>query len=187
MSNREFFVRCWEDEYPVFVKVLKAVPPDKLDYRPHLTSRSAAEIAWIQVVEKRCWVEMIETGKINWKVPAPPKALSDIITAYEKAHAELAPRLNRIDDKTWNEKPTQFVVDGHVYCETAFGHMFWLGLFDAIHHRGQLSVYIRAMGGSVPAIYGPSGDDDRDLHQPLLNLEGLVAAKPLTGRSVTAW
>jgi uncharacterized damage-inducible protein DinB len=32
-------------------------------------------------------------------------------------------------------------------------------LFDAIHHRGQLSVYIRPMGGRVPSIYGPSADD----------------------------
>ena len=35
----------------------------------------------------------------------------------------------------------------------------WMFFFDAIHHRGQLSTYIRPMGGKVPSIYGPSGDD----------------------------
>jgi len=44
MTNREFFVECWEQEHPTFVKVFKAVPADKLDYRPHPRSRSAAEL-----------------------------------------------------------------------------------------------------------------------------------------------
>jgi uncharacterized damage-inducible protein DinB len=35
----------------------------------------------------------------------------------------------------------------------------WFLLHDHIHHRGQLSVYIRLAGGKVPAIYGPSGDE----------------------------
>ena len=37
--------------------------------------------------------------------------------------------------------------------------MLWAVLFDAIHHRGQLSLYIRLTGGKVPAIYGPSADE----------------------------
>jgi DinB family len=51
------------------------------------------------------------------------------------------------------------LIDGRVYIETTLGHMSWIGLFDAIHHRGQLSVYLRPMGGRVPSIYGPSADD----------------------------
>jgi len=59
----------------------------------------------------------------------------------------------------WTQKLTQFVMDGRVLFEVPLGEMFWLGLFDAIHHRGQLSVYLRPMGGRVPSIYGPSADD----------------------------
>ena len=170
MTNREFFIHCWQDEYPVFMNVLKAVPTDKLDFRPHPGSRSAAELVWLQVLEKQCWIPLLETGKIDWKLSPAPKSLDEMIAAYKKAHAELAPRLKKVDDQSWNEKSTQFVVDGHVFIETALGHMFWLGLFDAIHHRGQLSVYIRPMGGKVPAIYGPSADDQQDLHKTLLRL-----------------
>ncbi len=169
MTNREFFIHCWEDEYPVFMNVLKAVPADRLDYRPHPGSRSAADLVWLQVLEKQCWIPLLETGKIDWKLPPPPGSLDEMIAAYEKAHAELAPRLKKVDEKSWNEKPAQFVMDGFVY-ETSLGHMFWLGFYDAIHHRGQLSVYIRPMGGKVPAIYGASADDQQDLHQPLLRL-----------------
>ena len=159
MTNREFFIRCWRQEYPTFVKVLRAVPADKMDYRPDPITRSAAELIWLQVEEKQCWPALLETGRIDWKPTAPTGSLDEMIRAYEKAHSELAPALERVDDVTWNEKRTQFVMDGRVFFEVALGEMFWLGLFDAIHHRGQLSVYLRPMGGRVPSIYGPSADD----------------------------
>jgi len=53
MTNREFFIRCWRQDYPTFVKVLRAVPADKMDYRPDPVTRSAAELVWLQVEEKQ--------------------------------------------------------------------------------------------------------------------------------------
>ena len=159
MTNREFFIECWEQEYPTFVKVFRAVPADKLNYRPHPRSRSAAELVWLQVLEKRCWFELLDTGKIVWKVPPPPMGLEQMIAAYEEAHVELRPRLKQLDDNRWNTEMGQFLLEGRVVFETVMGHMFWTGLFDAIHHRGQLSVYLRPMGSKVPAIYTASADD----------------------------
>jgi len=159
MTNREFFIKRWRQEYPTFVKVFRAVPADRLDYRPDPVTRSAAELLWLQVQEKQCWFALLETGKIDWKETPPSLSLHDMIRTYEKAHAELAPALERVDERMSNEKLTQFVMDGQVFFELPLGEMFWLGLFDAIHHRGQLSVYIRPMGGRVPSIYGPSADD----------------------------
>jgi uncharacterized damage-inducible protein DinB len=43
--------------------------------------------------------------------------------------------------------------------------LLWIALFDMVHHRGQLSTYIRPMGGKVPSIYGPSADDAGEWHQ----------------------
>jgi uncharacterized damage-inducible protein DinB len=43
--------------------------------------------------------------------------------------------------------------------EQPVGTFLWFILFDAIHHRGQLSAYLRPMGGKVPSIYGPSADE----------------------------
>jgi uncharacterized damage-inducible protein DinB len=50
---------------------------------------------------------------------------------------------------------------GELLMEQSLGGFLWYLFFDAIHHRGQLSTYIRPMGGKVPSIYGPSGDDPR--------------------------
>ena len=110
VTNREFFIACWEQEHSTFVKVLKAVPGDKLDYRPHPRSRSAAELMWLQVLEKRCWFELLETGDINWKVPPATMSLDEMVAAYEIAHRELVPRLKQLDDKTWDERRTRFLI-----------------------------------------------------------------------------
>jgi uncharacterized damage-inducible protein DinB len=63
-----------------------------------------------------------------------------------------------MDPATW-DKNGQLVSGGKVVLEQPIGGFLWLILFDAIHHRGQLTTYIRPMGGKVPSIYGPSGDE----------------------------
>ena len=159
MTNREFFIERWEQEHPAFLRVLQALPPSRLDYRPHPRSRSAAELVWLLAYEEQTGSEMIDTGKINWNETPPPPSLEEMIGVYEKAHSELAPRLARVDDRRWDENKVQLLVAGQVALEATLSGMFWGVLFDAVHHRGQLSVYLRPMGGKVPSIYGPSADD----------------------------
>ncbi len=62
-----------------------------------------------------------------------------------------------MDDATW-EAPGRFLLDGRVVYEYPRRDLAWMLLFDGLHHRGQLSTYLRPMGGKVPSIYGPSGD-----------------------------
>jgi hypothetical protein len=52
----------------------------------------------------------------------------------------------------------KFMVGEHVAFEAPLGATAWVLLLDMIHHRSQLSSYIRPMGGKHPGIYGPSGD-----------------------------
>jgi len=65
MANREFFIQRWEQEYPAFVRVFKALPAEQRDYRPHPRSRSAAELVWVLVQEAKVCSELIDTGKIH--------------------------------------------------------------------------------------------------------------------------
>ncbi|MBI4639629.1 MAG: hypothetical protein HY731_02985 [Candidatus Tectomicrobia bacterium] len=159
MTNREFFLTRWEAEFPAFVRVFKALPPDKLDYRPHPRSRSAAELVWLLAYEEQTGSELVDTGKIDWKETSPSHSLDQMIVTYEKAHADLGRRLRELDDNSWEGKKGKFIVNGNMVMEEPLGDFFWSALFDAIHHRGQLSTYIRPMGGKVPSIYGPSADD----------------------------
>jgi uncharacterized damage-inducible protein DinB len=157
MTNREFFRQRWEEEYSTFLKVFKALPKDKPDYRAHPRSRSAAELVWLLVLEEQACSQWIETGVVDWKVDAPAKGLPELVGDYEQAHAKLAARLAKLDDRGWERKAQ--LRSGEVTYEATVGEMLWGTLFDAIHHRGQLSVYLRLMGGKVPAIYGPSADE----------------------------
>jgi uncharacterized damage-inducible protein DinB len=87
--------------------------------------------------------------------PADPEA---ILSAFQEHYAALDDRIARLSESGWQNK-ARLLIDGKLYREAPVGEFLWYIFFDAIHHRGQLSTYIRPMGGQVPSIYGPSGDD----------------------------
>jgi uncharacterized damage-inducible protein DinB len=80
------------------------------------------------------------------------------VAAYEKNHRAVTERLEKMSDADWTRQAA-FVVPGMPPWEQPLSEFLWLFLFDAVHHRGQLSTYLRPMGGKVPSIYGPSADD----------------------------
>ena len=158
MSTREFFTATWPQEAKTFVKVVRALPADQADWRPHPRSRSAAELVWLLAQETGALVELLDTGVIDWHELPPTGTLADMTAAYERHLGEVSSRLQHLDDATW-DRPAKMLFEGQEVLAQPLGEMLWFFLFDAIHHRGQLSVYIRPMGGKVPAIYGPSADD----------------------------
>jgi uncharacterized damage-inducible protein DinB len=160
MTDREFFISRRPEEYKMFAEVLRAIPADKVTYKPHDRSPSAAQIMWMIAKEQEACVEAIDKGKVEWKDTTPPAA-DQIITAFEKSWKALDDRLKNVDDKLWSKKG-QFLYDGKVVDESPIGQALWFMLFDAIHHRGQLTAYLRPMGGRVPAVYGPSADTQED-------------------------
>ena len=158
MKNvREYYKQVFDTEKPTFVKVLKAVPPDKAGYKPHERSTSAADLAWLLATELHDACELIDRGEVNY-VYKPSPGMTESVAAYEKHAAALQSRLATVDDAKWDSK-ARLLMDGKVGWETTLGEMLFGFLFDAIHHRGQLSSYLRPMGAKVPSIYGPSADD----------------------------
>ena len=66
MMIREFLENRRKAEYPAFVNVLKALPKERFDYRPHERSPSAAEIVWTLARETKACCDLIDTGQVNW-------------------------------------------------------------------------------------------------------------------------
>ena len=157
MNTREYYAQAFKAEKPKFVRVLQAVPGDKSSYRPHERSTSAGDLVWLLASELKDACDVVDNGQVEY-VPKPAPSVSDAVAAYERNAAELEKRLDRIDDAAW-EKNAKFLMNGAVVWEAPLGDMLYGFLFDAIHHRGQLSTYLRPMGAKVPAIYGPSADD----------------------------
>jgi uncharacterized damage-inducible protein DinB len=158
MTILEFLGQRRKAEYPVFVKVLKAMPTGRFDYRPHERSPSAAEIVWTLARETKMSCDLVDRGQFNWAAETPPADPEAILSAFQKHYAALDERIERMDQIGWQKK-ARLLIDGKLYREAPVGDFLWYIFFDAIHHRGQLSTYIRPMGGQVPSIYGPSGDD----------------------------
>jgi uncharacterized damage-inducible protein DinB len=71
---------------------------------------------------------------------------------------QLTDKVGKLDEAGWNAK-ADFYYGGKKVNESPIGEFLWMCLFDAIHHRGQLTTYLRPMGSKVPAIYGPSADE----------------------------
>jgi uncharacterized damage-inducible protein DinB len=164
LSNLQFFIRRWEQEYPAFVNVLRALPQDQLDYRPHPLSRSAGELVAFMVSTEQACIDLCTTkessysASMRWHPSGRPATLEQMITAYEHHHRALAVRLNNTDDILWGHPAWMVRGEQEILLKDTVGGLMWLALFDAVHHRGQLSTYIRPMGGKVPSIYGPSAD-----------------------------
>lgn len=157
-STLEYCRKVRKQEIPKFVNVLKAVPEGKLDYRPDPKARTARDLAWVLAAEEAALLSLLDTGVVEWKEEPAPARIQEIVAAYEKSAKAVNERLDRVDEPGWAKKGKFLMGDAPAW-ETEIGEFVWGFLFDAIHHRGQLSTYLRPMGGKVPSIYGPSADD----------------------------
>ncbi len=158
MDQKEFFLRYWEREAPATRKVIGRIPENRSDYRADPKARSAREIAWLIVREEAELVNGLEKGAVNWtEVPAPAK-VGDIVAEYDRQHDVLTKRLHALPEPRWEGK-LPFLFNGQEVMKEIGYEMAWSFLLDQIHHRGQLSTYLRPMGAKVPSIYGPSADE----------------------------
>lgn len=156
-TTREFFIQRWEAEQAAFRKVLAAMPADQLHYTPHERSTKAGSLAYQLADEQRGIAELLGKQETNYESKPHPDHEA-ILKLWDEATNEVRDKLKDSSDDNWG-KPAKFLYNGNAVWEDSLGAMLWGFLLDMIHHRGQLSAYLRPMGGKVPAIYGPSGDD----------------------------
>ena len=157
MNDRDLYLTRLDAELPAFLNVLGALPKDRLDYKPHDRSPSASQLAWQLASGHQGMVDFVEKGRFySDKAPAPD--LATMIGIFEKSWTKIRDLVAKLDDEGWG-RPGQLYFKDKLVMERPTGEFLWFVLYDAIHHRGQLSAYIRPMGGKVPSIYGPSADE----------------------------
>jgi len=152
MDDRALFTDFWTKESQTTRKVLSRIPEGS-DYRPDPKSRTAQEIAWQIVCEEKMLIDALETGKAEWAPPPMPAAMKDVVAAYERQREECEGRWKSLSDDRWNGALEFFG------SKRPASPMAWSFLFDIVHHRGQITTYLRPMGSTVPQIYGPSADE----------------------------
>jgi uncharacterized damage-inducible protein DinB len=158
VNEKALFLKFWEREAPATRKVISRIPQDKSDYKHEPKARTARDIAWLIVMEEKVLVEGLEKGTVEWKDFPTPATVDEILSTYDQNHEDLTKRLHAIDGAEW-EKEFRFVYGDFEISRGTGYHFGWEFLFDTVHHRGQLSTYLRPMGSTVPSIYGPSADE----------------------------
>ena len=160
MTNRESFVQIWGMEAATTQRVLAAVPNGNLAYKPDAKSRTGIELAGFVAMHAPILQMLLETGEIKGGPAAGPKTPQEAIGVFSGVLPALEKKLKGTDDKRWDQTVGKILgPDGQVLQSGPIGTLAWFSLFDMIHHRGQLSAYLRPMGGKVPSVYGPSADD----------------------------
>lgn len=158
-SEKEQFLQTWDREFQTTLKVLRAYPPEKLDLKPAEKSKSARDLLFVFRNEAH-FFSMALDNKLDFTAPSPqvPATLGGIIEETEKANAALVAKLRQISDTDYNGMVT-FAVAPKTMGQVRRMDLCWMMLMDMVHHRGQISVYIRLAGGKVPSIYGPTADE----------------------------
>lgn len=163
MKDKEFFIETLKDELPRFERVIKAmekIPKNKLSHKHDPKSRTAFELLTQTIgVEATMFPVFLKTGKIDFAThpKANWKKVTEVLRAFTKSMKDTEKIVTKMTQKEWKSKAVM-MFNKKVDWETTRGKFAWAFLLDLIHHRGQLSTYLRPMGGKVPSIYGPSAD-----------------------------
>jgi uncharacterized damage-inducible protein DinB len=154
-----FLAGSIDTEQKTTSKVIAAIPHQNLDYRPDPKSKTALELA-AHIAQTDIWfLDSLLKGEFGREEgPAVPATSGAEIAAwYDQNYAALAPKVAALpgDFFAKNLQFYHFNLPAVMYLSFLMNHM--------IHHRGQLSTYLRAMGGKCPSIYGGSADEPFDM------------------------
>src|SRR4051812_11187956 len=153
----DYLVGNFEFEMQTTLRVLAAVPNENLAYQPDAVSKSGIGLVRHIVLEDEWLLNSIADGQFN-----PPPDDSDAcgilspgdgIAQYQ---AKLPAALTRV--RAMSPESLTGVIDLFGVLQLPAVDFIALALKHSVHHRGQLSTYLRPMGGKVPSIYGPSAN-----------------------------
>jgi len=143
-------------EHQTTKRVIESIPLDKGDYRPDAVSKSALELAWHIVAAEKRFLSGISAGAFDFNPIHQPDSIKNsagVAAWFDETFAANLQRLEAIGGE-----PLVKMVDFRGLFQLPAVGFIQLAMNHTIHHRGQLSMYLRPMGAKVPAIYGESYD-----------------------------
>ena len=153
---RENAIRTMKTEQPVTQRVIEAIPVDKGDYRPDPAAKSALELARHIAGAEHLFTNSVITGGFDFTASgatAELKTSADVAQWYAETTQQDLARLAALPVEALMK-----VLDFRGLFQLPAVAFLDFSLHHIIHHRGQLSMYLRPMGAKVPAIYGESYD-----------------------------
>src|SRR5258707_1272824 len=154
---QNIYLGTLKNESRITRKVIETVPADKCDYRPDTASRTAIELARHIAAADNRFLETVINGVFDANpamIPENVKTPAEIAAWYDQRYAKNFEGLGKLTGEQLVK-----IVDFRGMFQWPAVKFVMLGLHHTIHHRGQLSSYLRCMGSKVPSIYGESYDD----------------------------
>lgn len=158
----EFFEKQLKDEAETTRKMLKIIPEDKYDWKPHPKSMTVRRLA-AHLAELPGWVPMaIDTSVLDFSAndykPTSFKDNVELLSIFEinqkKAEEALTKTTDEYLQNIWTMK------DGEqVYLTATKEYVIRMALSQTIHHRAQMGVFLRLLNIPIPGSYGPSADE----------------------------
>ena len=167
MKLTELFLSELDREVERSRRALEQVPEGKHDWKPHdksmifgyLADMVATMPSWVAMAVTRDELDLNPPGGSTMKRD-PMNTSGEYLSALDKAVAEARAALQHTTDD-YLLTPWRLLVSGKVVMETPRHVMMRDTINHWAHHRGRMTVYLRLMGAKVPALYGPSADDQR--------------------------
>ncbi len=144
-------------------KLLEVVPAEKFDWKPHDKSWSLGELAG-HIAENQAWLGSMLQDEMDFaEMPADykpfvPANTEELMATFEKNLEHVAPSLSDKDDAFMNSTWTMRKGDTVLSTEPKYQAVRTILIRHLVHHRGQLTVYLRMLDVALPQVYGPTAD-----------------------------
>jgi uncharacterized damage-inducible protein DinB len=152
----EVFLPNLKNEHRITKNVIEAIPLDKGDYRPDEISKTAMELAWHTVATEMRFLNAVAAGEFDFSPMPRPETVKNSADLSAWYADNFASHLETVTKLT-NEQLLKVVDFRGMFQLPAVMYLNFI-LHHSVHHRGQLSMYLRPMGSKVPAMYGESYD-----------------------------
>lgn len=162
MNLSEPLVAEFQHEAGTTRKMLERVPQDSLAWKPHEKSRTLGEIAAHIANLPGVFITTLdrdEFDRYEYKPAAAVDSVSDILETFDRNIASALAMLKTLPDErllaSWRYKYGEQVI----FEMPRLAVIRLMALNHLIHHRGQLSVYLRLLNVPLPSVYGPTADE----------------------------
>jgi len=161
MGINDGFIKEITQESSATRAMLERIPAETFDWKPHERSMSMRRLA-VLVADMFGWLElMIDHDELDFAkgyTQPKPKTTQELVDFFDKRLAEGLASLKKADDRVFEQKWTMRNGD-QIYLVSSKLDIIRQTINHMVHHRGQLSVFLRLKDIPVPPIYGPSADE----------------------------
>ena len=145
-----------KNEHRITTAIFEAIPLDQGDYRPDPLCKTALDLAWHIASAEMRFMAALPAGEFDLSPRPRPESIrnsADLVVWYRENFQRHFDELTKLSDEQLCKS-----VDFRGMFQLPVVMYLGFTMHHSVHHRGQLSTYLRPMGAKVPAIYGESYD-----------------------------